>query len=878
MIVISSGKMTIPEEERFIGFVGDNLHSQKQFILTDVSDEDCIYRLYLTFDDGTANYLVLDSKIENGSTILDWTVTQDDIYKSGVVNAQIKAFLADGEVYHTSSDYFYVEDSAEFATEFTEKENAEFLRYEAELNSILSEIKSSSYDLVPVTRTIAGVDLGDDITVKQLQTALKAYPLLIGAVAPTKSTVGVKNQLYIYVTSNTATLYFCRLVDEDTDSGEITYNWQIIGGSNIDLSSYVKNTLTLAGLDLTSDRTAEDLQTALDVYPLISKSVVPSTSTVGSKGQMYICITYDGKKYRYRLYYCSYVLSSSTDTTYNWICIYDSDEISSEISDEQIATAIEEYIAQNSIEGADGKSAYEIAVDNDFEGTEEEWLESLKGADGKDGADGYTPVKGVDYFTDEDKAELVDDVLTEIENSSDIPDYWQSALDEGVQAIRRAMESAGQNKSAFFFYSDSHWSNETTYTSKMAPTLLKYLYSKTSINQTNFGGDIVSAESSDVDTMAYLWDWREQLRDLPNHHSVVGNHDDGNTTNNLFDKNYIYSYLFAPEESNDIVRGNGFYYYIDNNSEKTRYLYLDTMYEGITNTQLSFVKEALKGVKDGWHIVAITHAWFDNDYTVYPPVISGFSSDAEKLLSVFDNYNSRIGDYAECGGWVEFCVGGHYHLDYDATSSTGIPVILVEADTFHDRSGTMPQHGTTDEASVSAIVADYNTNTINIIRIGRGESREIEVTTTIVNYTNVIPLSIGTDGEIFNSGQGWADSSRIGSSGIYLGSGEYYVTGHIEIDPTINNTFYLKNITFDSAVTNNIIGFTYFDASFTRSTIWLNAQTVATAEYSPVFDGTNIIEFTLIPQTHIPSDAKYIAFCTEYIGTDSIITINEPIE
>lgn len=36
-------------------------------------------------------------------------------------------------------------------------------------------------------------------------------------------------------------------------------------------------------------------------------------------------------------------------------------------------------------EGPDGKSAYEIATDQGFEGTEEAWLESLKGADGEDG-------------------------------------------------------------------------------------------------------------------------------------------------------------------------------------------------------------------------------------------------------------------------------------------------------------------------------------------------------------------------------------------------------------------------------------------------------------------------------------------------------------
>ncbi len=50
-------------------------------------------------------------------------------------------------------------------------------------------------------------------------------------------------------------------------------------------------------------------------------------------------------------------------------------------------------------------SAYGIAVKHGFAGTEEEWLASLKGE---------TPTKGVDYFTDEDKTEIVNDVLNEL--------------------------------------------------------------------------------------------------------------------------------------------------------------------------------------------------------------------------------------------------------------------------------------------------------------------------------------------------------------------------------------------------------------------------------------------------------------------------------
>ena len=51
-------------------------------------------------------------------------------------------------------------------------------------------------------------------------------------------------------------------------------------------------------------------------------------------------------------------------------------------------------------DGADGKSAYQIAVDSGFSGSEQEWLNSLKGQDG------HTPVKGTDYFTEYEISEV----------------------------------------------------------------------------------------------------------------------------------------------------------------------------------------------------------------------------------------------------------------------------------------------------------------------------------------------------------------------------------------------------------------------------------------------------------------------------------------
>ena len=56
----------------------------------------------------------------------------------------------------------------------------------------------------------------------------------------------------------------------------------------------------------------------------------------------------------------------------------------------------QQLLQKISEKGADGKSAFEIAVENGFIGTETEWLESLKGSDGKDGTDGTNGQDGKD--------------------------------------------------------------------------------------------------------------------------------------------------------------------------------------------------------------------------------------------------------------------------------------------------------------------------------------------------------------------------------------------------------------------------------------------------------------------------------------------------
>ena len=122
--------------------------------------------------------------------------------------------------------------------------------------------------------------------------------------------------------------------------------------------------------------------------------------------------------------------------------VYPSPE-TTEIESTDEFTLLESKIAEvnkiiaEGIETAQGKSAYEIAVENGFVGTVEEWLESLKGAVGRGitsseinasgeliltYSDGSTAnvgaVVGNDYvLTDTDKTEIANIVINEYDSS-----------------------------------------------------------------------------------------------------------------------------------------------------------------------------------------------------------------------------------------------------------------------------------------------------------------------------------------------------------------------------------------------------------------------------------------------------------------------------
>ncbi len=141
MITIQNGKFFVPEDERFIGFAGDNLRKKIEFLVMGETQEVSTYRLYLTFDDDSVNFFVLPKASTSEGVLLTWDILESQIFKAGIVKAQIKAFAEDGMIWHTNAETFIVGKTAEYPETPDSPINTEFLEYEKALNRIRDEIK-----------------------------------------------------------------------------------------------------------------------------------------------------------------------------------------------------------------------------------------------------------------------------------------------------------------------------------------------------------------------------------------------------------------------------------------------------------------------------------------------------------------------------------------------------------------------------------------------------------------------------------------------------------------------------------------------------------------------------------------------------------------
>lgn len=170
-------------------------------------------------------------------------------------------------------------------------------------------------------------------------------------------------------------------------------------------------------------------------------------------------------------------------------------------------------------------------------------------------------------------------------------------------------------------------------------------------------------------------------------------------------------------------------------------------------------------------------------------------------------------------------------------------------------------------------VYNKNTGVISINNI----TGNITITANGIDYINQIPISIDTDGTIFN-GTGYISGKRINSSGTVETMSGGHVSGFIPVKE--GDIVYMKNVAYNKVATNGVSTsnqrISYYNAN---KTVIAQANSQSTAVQARVYDGDTLVQFKVQDWSGGDMEtAAYFRICAAYIGPDSIITINEPIE
>lgn len=134
MIILRSRSLIIPNDEYNLGNDYDTNTATRVFQLDRVMEgidlANLMFKLDLTYADGTSDTLALDSEVTDDKINLTWTVTKNQLHVPGTVVVQIRALNVDGNMKWTSYiGAFFVEasmfGSADYNGKLTEVEQFE---------------------------------------------------------------------------------------------------------------------------------------------------------------------------------------------------------------------------------------------------------------------------------------------------------------------------------------------------------------------------------------------------------------------------------------------------------------------------------------------------------------------------------------------------------------------------------------------------------------------------------------------------------------------------------------------------------------------------------------------------------------------------------
>ena len=488
--------------------------------------------------------------------------------------------------------------------------------------------------------------------------------------------------------------------------------------------------------------------------------------------------------------------------------------------------------------GAAGKSAYELAVENGFEGTPQEWLDSLKGSagnsvvsviktatnglvdtytitfsdgstttfdvtNGADGGIGPQGPQGDPGVTGPQGPEGPQGIPGQdgIAAEESVPPYWRTYLDAKIAEINAKAESYGSSADSFIFITDQHLEDSTDYSAQ----IINYICKNTSIKKVIFGGDTLA---DGVEGNMLLREYKELFNDDLMVMGMRGNHDPiGNTTENSF-----YDIMIRPLIDKANVTDELYYTY-DNQAQKIRYIITDSVASKsnylTSDKQIAWMKEQILELDEDWTTIIFHHGIWEG--TSSETTTLQKSIDGQRIIDAIDS----IYDEAKCT--IAGIYSGHTHRDYYELSSKGYALVSTATDSSNydyskaDTTNPTRTDGTTNEQTFDIVFVNPTTSKFETIRIGAGTDRTLAYTienskpeleenqTDITSQFTWVPGGITWSTGVLDAASGTNATDWLSSDYVDISEFDSITFNHVQVgnQATTNGyAFYDENKTY----------------------------------------------------------------------------------
>lgn len=479
-----------------------------------------------------------------------------------------------------------------------------------------------------------------------------------------------------------------------------------------------------------------------------------------------------------------------------------------EITPEQIAQAVEDYLRENPVGGVSSEEVKK-AIDEALQAAKENGkfdcdVDATLTKDGT-AADAGATGKAIRKLSEE---------IVEIKNT-DIPDYWENAVESAIRKVENYQDKGGVDVCTFGFITDTHTDVNN---SGVFARLMGRVMDACKIPMCMHGGDyiagsaIISKENLIKQHAHNDYIFRniedKLLTAQGNHESVFGVN--ANYDSNLTNAE-IYDYVFRKNQSKlGIVFGDtGTYFYKDIPAQKVRYIVLncyefetemDNNQVVISNNklrtskfgvaQLTWFAEVALDVPENYSIVVCSHnapyrrtdlpqAWLSE---------TTFMIDCDVTLGLINAYRNKTSytysgslgsgttleaydlsfDFSQRKGEIACWVAGHTHMD-GIFDIDGLKVVTTANCSGHIAVTDAPEKvpGTDTEYIMDFFCINKKTRECNVVRLGA-------------------TLEKGDDGEIIvvnnkadTDSDDWVNNKRINQSKELLDGDGYAISNFI---------------------------------------------------------------------------------------------------